>query len=51
MAYLRAAVPLAEREKWITAVAGRETDPYTAVEQLFEQVKQRTFHDGVTDAH
>jgi LAO/AO transport system kinase len=49
MAYLQAAVPPAEQEKWITAVAGRQTDPYTAVEQLFEQVKQRTFHDGEND--
>jgi LAO/AO transport system kinase len=52
MAYLRAAVPAAERDKWITAVAGRETDPYTDVEQLFKQVKQRTLvQDGVTDAN
>jgi LAO/AO transport system kinase len=49
MAYLRAAVPAGERERWITAVAGRQIDPYTAVEQLFEQVRQRTFQDGVSD--
>lgn len=51
MAYLRTAVPAVEREKWIAAVAGREVDPYTAVEQLFAQIKQRPFEDGVTDAH
>lgn len=45
MAYLQAAVPAAEQEKWIAAVVSRQTDPYTAVEQLFEQVKQRTFGD------
>jgi hypothetical protein len=35
MQRLQAAVPEAEREALISAVAGRELDPYTAVEQLF----------------
>ena len=38
MARFQAAVPQTDREQLIMAVAARHTDPYTAVNQLFEQV-------------
>ena len=40
MARFQAAVPQTDREQLIMAVAARHTDPYTAVNQLFEQVSQ-----------
>lgn len=36
---LQADIPQAERERLIEAVALRQVDPYTAVEQLFEQIR------------
>ena len=40
MARFQAAVPQKEREQLITAVAARGMDPYTAVNELFEQVSE-----------
>lgn len=40
MARLQAAVPQTDREQLIMAVAARDVDPYTAVNQLIEQVSQ-----------
>ncbi len=41
MGRLQMAVPEAEREKLIAAVAGREIDPYSAVTLLFAQAKEK----------
>jgi LAO/AO transport system kinase len=38
MERLEAAVPAGERERLIAAVAGRDLDPYTAVDRLFERI-------------
>jgi len=40
MAHFQAAVPQTDREQLIMAVAARNIDPYTAVNQLFAQVSQ-----------
>ena len=40
MARLATAVPAANREALITAVARRETDPYTAVDELMSQLER-----------